>query len=502
MTVAERSTLKMERGHSPSSSPLTSEEYVEKVMPPLLRTRDLTAIFLVTIFWITNAATAASGGATAYVYWILGGIVFFLPSVLATAQLGVLFPHEGSIYQWTHKALGPYWGFFAGLCWWFPIPLILVSGADTIVTYIQGLNPAWLVEPWQQGLAILAIIACSGVIAVQRTQTVQYLINAGVVLILFATVLIGISGGIWLLTGHPSVTSFVHQSDWQITPSNMGLFSLITLAYLGSQIPLNMGGEMMKKGSERRKQVTRYLLWGALLVCGCYFIATFALLVIEGPTNGATPFALISAVDKVFGKTFGGITAVCIMAFFVIAIVTYNVSFARMLLVGSIDQRLPVSIGSLNSHRVPANAIKIQTLMAGICAILVFVVGPYVIQYDKPANLAVEFFNVSLAVVAIIWSVTSLFFYMCLLRLYRTDRDLLRRHQLFPMFVFWCVIVVGFIGCLMTMAGALFYSWIPSLITNTNWSITMGGLLLACFVFAAIASMMATSEAAWQRLRG
>ncbi len=120
MTVAERSTLKMERGYSPSSSPLASEEYVEKVMPPLLRTRDLTAIFLVAIFWITNAATAASGGATAYVYWILGGIVFFLPSVLATAQPVYCFPTKARSISGLTKRLVHHWGFFAGLCWVVP----------------------------------------------------------------------------------------------------------------------------------------------------------------------------------------------------------------------------------------------------------------------------------------------------------------------------------------------------------------------------------------------
>src|SRR5579859_4536995 len=123
---------------------LPSEEYVVKAMPPILRTFDLVAIYVLAILWISNTATAASAGAASYAYWIIGGLTFFIPCVIATTQLGVMFPHEGSIYNWTHKALGGYWSFLVGLCWWFPGPLVIVAAADTIVTYIQGLNPNWL----------------------------------------------------------------------------------------------------------------------------------------------------------------------------------------------------------------------------------------------------------------------------------------------------------------------------------------------------------------------
>jgi amino acid transporter len=51
------------------------------------------------IFFITNATVAASGSAAAFTYLLVGGITFFLPSVIATAQLGTMFPHEGSLYN-------------------------------------------------------------------------------------------------------------------------------------------------------------------------------------------------------------------------------------------------------------------------------------------------------------------------------------------------------------------------------------------------------------------
>lgn len=58
---------------------LVSEDYVVKTMPPLLGAFDMTATYLLIIFFITNAPTAAAGGPAAFTYLLLGGITFFIP---------------------------------------------------------------------------------------------------------------------------------------------------------------------------------------------------------------------------------------------------------------------------------------------------------------------------------------------------------------------------------------------------------------------------------------
>jgi amino acid transporter len=170
-----------------------------------------------------------------------------------------------------------------------------------------------------------------------------------------------------------------------------------------------------------------------------------------------------------------------------------------MLLVGSIDQRLPKSVGKLNKYRVPANAIIFQTIAAIIFTAFAFLIAPYIGQLGKPSDLAVEFYNVSFAVVAIMWALITIFFYVNLVRLYINGRQWFHQHRIFPMWVLWTCIVVGPIGCVVTIAASLLYSWIPQ-ITNTNWLLIVGGLTFVCIVFAAIGSILATSEAAWQEL--
>src|SRR5579883_3072476 len=131
-------------------------------MPGILGTLDMTAIYLMVIFFITNTPTFVGAGPAGFTYLALGALLFFLPCVVATTQLSVMLPHEGSLYNWTHRAFGGYWGFFIAFCAWFPGVLVMIACGDTVVGLMSGLNSGWLQAPWQQGLAISAIIAISG----------------------------------------------------------------------------------------------------------------------------------------------------------------------------------------------------------------------------------------------------------------------------------------------------------------------------------------------------
>jgi glutamate:GABA antiporter len=476
--------------------PLASEGYVVQTMPPLLGSVDMTATYLVAIFFIVNAATAASGGPAAFTFLIVGAVTFFIPCAIATAQLGHMHPNEGSLYNWTHKALGGYWSFFIGFCAWFPGVLVIVAGAVIVVSFIQGLNSNWLTQPWEQGIAIMALIAFSGVIAVQRLRTVQYVVNVMVVLIGIAVVLIGLSGLVWLAKGHPSATNFHVLSDWNIKwggTGNINLFGLITLAYLGTEVPLNMGGEI-----SGLRVVSRHMLWGTVLVLVGYFVATFSLLVVQGSAVGSIGgYSLVTNVDMVLGKFAGNITALCIIGFFVIVPVVYNYTFARLLLVGAIDQRLPMKVGRLNKHRVPANAIFFQTFLAMVFTFVVFNVAPYVANLGKPSDLANEVYNVSQAGATLVWAISASFFFVNLAIFFFRDRAGFHRQRIFPSPILLACIIIGPISCLVAIVDTLFFSWIPQ-IDNNHWWYIIGGLTLICLIVAAIGSMIASSEAAWQ----
>ena len=72
----------------------------------------MTLWYLLIVFNIP-AITGIVGGTFSFLYLLAAFLLFFLPSVIATAQLAVMFPYEGALYNWTAKALGGFWSFFS-----------------------------------------------------------------------------------------------------------------------------------------------------------------------------------------------------------------------------------------------------------------------------------------------------------------------------------------------------------------------------------------------------
>jgi amino acid transporter len=492
----------LQKDASGEDQTLTSEGYVVKAMPPILGAFDMTATYLMIIFFITNATVAASGGAAAFTYLLIGGITYFLPSVIATAQLGIMFPYEGSLYNWTHRIFGGYWSFFSAFCAWFPGILVMVSAGDVIVSLLQGLNSHWLTDPKEQGAVIIAVVVFSGIIATRRFRVVQNIVNIVVILTFVAVFLIGLAGVVWLVQRHPSATNFANLSGWSINwrpdTSNISLFGLVTLAYLGVEGPLNMAGEI-----KERKVIRKHLIWGTILVFIGYFVATFSLLVVEGAANAsATPFSLISTVDTALGKVIGAITCVCLMSFFLMTTAVYSYTYARLPLVAALDRRLPVLLGKLNRHRVPSGAIWVQTGFAAVVTCVVFFALPLVsAKPDTQTSLTTEVYNVMLAASTLVWAFSSLFLFVNIAMCYFRDKNAFNKQRIFPLPLLFVTMPLGALSCVLAILDTLFYSWIGTLIDNTHWLIAIGGLTLICIVIAAIGSMYANSEATWESMR-
>src|SRR5690349_7309821 len=141
---------------------LRSERIAGGILPRVLNTFDMIAIFVAIVLFISNAGVIPGAGAAAFIYWGLGFLAFLIPGAIVTGQLGLMFPGEGSIYVWTNKAFGAFLGFFAGFCAWWPGVLVLIAASTNVVSLIQNLGTLLgirlLPEAGQQGLAIILVI--------------------------------------------------------------------------------------------------------------------------------------------------------------------------------------------------------------------------------------------------------------------------------------------------------------------------------------------------------
>src|SRR5256885_4259221 len=178
---------------------MISERIATGMLPRVLNSFDMTIIFVAIVLFIVNASAVQPAGPAAFVYWILGFLLFLIPGALVTAQLGQMFPQEGSLYVWTQKALGPFWGFFAGFCAWWPGILVMVATGDAVVTIWQFVDKGGLPKAWQQGLVILAVLWLSALVATLRLRMSQTYANWAVVFYGAGIFVIGLAGSLYLI---------------------------------------------------------------------------------------------------------------------------------------------------------------------------------------------------------------------------------------------------------------------------------------------------------------
>jgi amino acid transporter len=496
------------------SGELLSERVAGGILPKVLNSFDMVAIFAAIVLFITNAAVIQSAGPTAFGWWILGFLAFLIPSAIVTGQLGVMFPGEGSIYLWTHKAFGTFWGFFAGFCAWWPGVLVMVATGTITFAYLGYVFPgtvgSWSIQV--QGLLIIGFIALSAVLAILRFRVTQNIVNTVFVLYGVAIALMLIAGIVHLARGRAAEVDPGALSAWApskptgLNFSNWTFFGLVILALLGVEVPLNMGVEV-----RNTRSITRYLFWGSLTVMAAYLIATWAVMVTVPAADGrsAQVTAVAEAVKLSLGTFWGDLVALILAGFFLFITVVYNYSFARLIFVSGLDRRLPRAMSHVNANKVPDVGVLVQTIVAILFTLLAFVILPTTSGGGSAVEVQTRVYDVLQAAVTVIWCVSMVVLFIDVLIILRRYAAQFEASRLANPAVFWVCSVIGALAALIGIVSTLSGSWTP-LISNDagamslfgakisygTWFWWVGGIALASMVVGALLYLLGRRTAA------
>jgi amino acid transporter len=461
---------------------LLSERIAPGILPKVLGPFDMVAIFVAIVLFANQGSVIQAAGPAGFVYWILGFVTFLIPGAIVTGQLGLMFPGEGSIYVWTHKALGNFWGFFAGFCAWWPGILVMIATADLIVTMLQFLNSSWLQQPWQQGIVILAVIWFSTVLSILRFRVTQNMVNVVFVIYGAAIAAVALAGIAWLLGGHQAANDF-SASSFSLNGSNATFYGLVILALLGIEVPLNMGVEI-----KDRRAITSYLFWGSIVVMVAYLALTFGAMVVVKQKDANSTTAILQAVQTAFGSVAGTIVTLILIAFFLFNTTVYNYSFARLLFVSGLDRRLPQAMGRVNRNKVPHIAVVTQAVITTIITVLTFIV------FSGNPNLSTQVYLVLQAAVTVIWCLSMVMLFVDVLVIRNKFPTEFRREQLAPSGVFVAASIAGAVASAVGIWVTLTGSWNPALIANGPWLLIVGGVTIASLVVAVVVYLIGLSR--------
>jgi glutamate:GABA antiporter len=467
----------------PARERLVSEIVPDQVLPKVLKTFDLVAIYVFIIFFVSGAAIIAGGGWASMSMWVLGFLVFLIPAGMAVVELSGLWPAQGGVYVWAYHTLSEPLAFFGGFLSWIPVILAGTLTPAAAVAYFS------LAFGWSLGLT--ANIICQLVLlwacvafAMRKLRLTQSIANG--VFIFYAVLVLGVLvAGIAVAVDHGGSAVPFHLGD--AATLNFGtygwVFGVVLLYLLGVETPFNMGAEFATPRSARKM-----VGYGSIALALGYILATAGIL-FSTPADQLDP---ITGVAKVFGfLDIPGLQAIAAIGIAVISLVAFSIyqsAYSRLVFVSGLEKHLPRLFTHLNARtRNPITALLIQGVISSIAVVFLY----------SQQSLTTVFLSLQGAL-TVLWLISGYFFLIPVIvaRFRYADR--------YANETFWRIpggrfgaIVISLIGIAGTTAGIYYTFTLPfsADIEKSTWMTNLGVICGITVVVAAIVFVLGRRSA-------
>ncbi|AQA05951.1 amino acid permease [Mycobacterium sp. MS1601] len=462
---------------------MTTELVPEQVLPKVMSTFGLTAMYVFIICWITGSSVMAAGGWTAIPMWILGILLFLIPAGMAVVELGNLWPGQGGVYIWAARTMGEKWGFVGGYLSWIPV---ILNGAGSPAIVLQFVLLAFHAELGLMTSIILQLVILWSIVglALARLAANQKVMNTVFVVYFVLTFTIFIAGLIYAAK-NGSATPFSWQDATVPNFATAGfLFGTVILYLLGVETPYNMGAEFLSV----RKSGPKMIAWGSFALVAIYLLTTLGTMMVL-PSDQIDPVTgVIGNLDVSGFPGLMEVAAIVLAVIVFVALMTYQVAYSRLIFVSGLERHLPRIFTHLNPRtRNPVTAVLIQGVLSSIILVTLY-------SQSSMANVTV-YIQGGLSVV---WLISGFFFLFPVIIARKKYADRYESEQFWRipggMTGVWITVIVGSIGTLGGIYYSFFTPWLD--VPTATWMTWVGGIGLGMVALGVIVYVFGRRSAA------
>jgi len=318
-------------------------------------------LFVMGLIWV---GAAAKLGSSHVVFWLLGVVLFYIPSAIVVVHLSGKLPLEGGLYQWAKIGFGERAGFLVAWNLWI-YAMILMSEigvmSATIIAYAVGPSAAWMVESkWFIALASCAIIGGLAVLSMIGLSAGKWLHGGGgVLMVLILGAMVILPAIDWARGGKPQVAPFSLAFP-ALTLLNLNILGKLGFGALGGfEYVAIFAGEC----KDPAKLIGRSVMIAAPTIALLFILGTGSVLWFVGDQN----VDLISPVAQVLAiatRPFGigaRIASVVILLVLAMRVAQTSINFAgtaRLPMVAAWDHLLPKWFTELHPRfKTPSHSI-------------------------------------------------------------------------------------------------------------------------------------------------
>ena len=360
----------------------------------------LTMINVIAVDNLRSLTAGAEYGLALVFFYALAALLFFIPTILVTAELATGWPNTGGVYVWVREAFGPHWGFMTiWLQWiynvvWFP----------TIFAFMAGIF-AYLVAPelvnnklYMLSVILISFWTLTGINCLGLKISAWLSIIGALIGTIFPMLFIASLGFIWLYHGKPSAVTyslsslFPNLADMQ----NLAFLTNVLFGLMGMEMSAVHAGDV----DNPQRNYPRALFYSATIILFTLVCACLAITIVVPRSELNLVSGLMDAF-KIFFQNYHIAWATPLIAVLIIVgslggAAAWIIGPARGLLVASEDNHLPTFLRKKNKKNMPVGILLTQGIIVTLlCSVFLFmptVNSSYWILSNLTAQLALLFY--------------------------------------------------------------------------------------------------------------
>ena len=331
---------------------------------------------------LANDPQQAFYGLSSITFFVIGAIVFFLPTALVTAELATGWTQRGGIFRWVGEGMGPGWGFMCLIILWMQCSINFgiapVSFSATILFYTPNFNAAvafaehpqheiWIICCWLVFYWFLAFLATKGLKVFSKIAKYGVVIGSLVPLGVMVVLMI-----VWLCEGHQSNISF---APVHLLPKWEGLSTLsLAAGVLFSYAGIDMNAAHIKSLKNPKKEFPKAMVIAMILAFLVFVVGTLIIAVVIPEKQINVLYALFMTFREL-GATIGIPWLYMVISWALlcnqVAMTVTNFSGPSFML-GQAARAgfLPKALQSYNKHGMPSKLMYVQCVFMTVFAYL------------------------------------------------------------------------------------------------------------------------------------
>ncbi|AZV94809.1 glutamate:gamma-aminobutyrate antiporter [Bordetella sp. J329] len=368
--------------------------------------------------------TFATSGFSLVFFLVLGGLLWFIPVGLCSAEMATVKGwEEGGVFTWVSNTLGEKWGFAAIVFGYLQIAvgfvtmLYFVLGALSYILAWPALNQDPVTKTIG-ALVILWILAITQFGGTKYTATIAKVgFFGGILLPVFILVCLSIS---YLMSGAPLQIEFTAKTFFpDLTKiGTLVVFVAFILSYMGVEASATHVNEMANPGRDYPLAIF-VLMIAAILLSSIGGLAVAAVIPLDKINLSAGVVQTFEVLILHHGPNLEwavrGVSALLVLG--VLAeIASWIVGPSRGLFVAAQRGILPSVLAKVNKNQVPVNLVIAQLLISTVAVIVLTNVG-------GGNNMS---FLVAMALTVVIYLSSYFMLFLAYIHLVRKQEDLPR----------------------------------------------------------------------------